>query len=536
MTSRLAAGAAVFHCLLACCLLACLLMPDRAWGDAPASTPANPATPTPTASPSPAADAASPSASPSPAGNTGHDLNAPAHPVRGVFFTEEVRLMPESYDYFSPSPKYENAYGYFGMRLRGGVGYSAPSYGARLELANVLLAGLPEHAIAPGAAGSLGQGGTYFSLARRDSIDTLGVRQLYFRGGAPEGKLGAPTGSDVQIGRLEYESGLEAPSTDTVLDWVKRERLSRKIIGEPDYNIWSRTFDGIRFDVDSDAVRFTGFVAHPTQAEPHFAVDAHDVTTANAALTFKQGGWMQGGEGQIYFNVLDDTRQVAQADNSGVKGSIRGEGGDHIYTTGFQYVTHLGRDGDAAIWYGHQSGHWGPQTQNANAYTAELGWRLPDVPWQPWFRLGYSLYSGDDNPHDKVHGTWVAELSDPRVRYNVYTFANLRDPIAEVVVTPSKNWSARIDAHFLSLDSAKDLWYAGSGVTQEAGVSGFSGRPSGGSSALGPEIEVFVSRKVNDFSTIQLRVIEALGQSVVRHTYPTKTTGSVLWVEYHLSR
>jgi len=121
-------------------------------------------------------------------------------------------------------------------------------------------------------------------------------------------------------------------------------------------------------------VRLTGLVAQPTQAEPHFAVNVPGITTENLAVTFKQGAWLPNGEAQLFFNHLSDTRPVAQVDNEPLTRTIQADGGNHLNTFGFQYLTHLGKNGDLSVWYAHQNGRWGGLRQDANAL--HLGHRV----------------------------------------------------------------------------------------------------------------------------------------------------------------
>jgi len=148
------------------------------------------------------------------------DINAPP-PYQQWKFNFDMRVQPQLYDFFSPSPNFENNYGFLGVRSRGGIHYRSGDLDARLQLQNVLAIGLPTRALAPNPAGALGQGAAYLSLALRPTFDTLGIRQLWLHYGAPSGALGISTGSGVKIGRLNYLSGLEAPSTDYQLNWIK---------------------------------------------------------------------------------------------------------------------------------------------------------------------------------------------------------------------------------------------------------------------------------------------------------------------------
>ena len=67
---------------------------------------------------------------------------------------------------------------------------------------------------------------------------------------------------------------------------------------------------------------------------------------------------------------------------------------------------------DFLIWGSAQGGRWGVQDHSAYAVFGEAGYQ-PKIPPQhktlarlkPWFRGGYSVSSGDENPADRTHGT-----------------------------------------------------------------------------------------------------------------------------------
>jgi hypothetical protein len=69
----------------------------------------------------------------------------------------------------------------------------------------------------------------------------------------------------------------------------------------------------------------------------------------------------------------------------------------------------------------------------------------------------------------------------------VYATMNLRDLAGEVIVKPVAGITVRGDVRRLWLASSADLWYAGSGATQNEGTYfGYAGRRSGGSTDFAP--------------------------------------------------
>lgn len=484
---------------------------------APVTSPATPATPvtSPATPAAPATSPATPDASPSP---------APKPRLKGTF---DGRVMPEVYDYFTPSRAYKNAYAFVGVRARGTLEYDAIDWQALVQGQATIMLGLPSDSVAPAPARALGQGGTYYAIAVHQDLTTLGIRQGYVR-------VGRAGESGVQIGRLEYHDGTETTTGDPVLDWIKSNRMSQLIIGNPDYNNWGRGLEGLRADLDVAGVRLTGALIRPLQVDDHFATSVPNVTTAHAALTFKNG-LVPRGEGQIFFNQCNDTRFVPELDNrTDLAGrTINALGGNKVSTVGVRYLARLGTDGDASAFVAHQGGKWGGQTQDAYAAIAELGVRFPKVPWQPWVRGGYRQFSGDSNPLDNTHGTWIADLANARQRFNMYTNANLREFFAQVLLTPSKTEGLRVDLRSFHLDRAADLWYAGNGVAQNRGINGFAGKPSGGATGLGTLIEATYENRIDAHNLLRVHFGQAFGGPVVRATFPAQTNGHLFYVEYH---
>ncbi|CAM9958777.1 unnamed protein product [Phaeothamnion confervicola] len=438
-----------------------------------------------------------------------------------------MRVQPENWNFFDVPGK-KTDYGFLGVRTRIGALYQEDILALRVELQDVQLLALPTSAVAPSPQGSLGQGGNYFSLGNAADYNTLGVRKLYLR-------LGERDKTCFQIGRFDYYSGLEQPSTDPIVDWMKKERVSKKMIGCPDYNTWSRTFDGARLDVDTEPVHFTAVVLRPTEIAPQFADAANHVLVSNLAATFKEGEVISRGEGQLFWNHYTDDRPVNQVDNLPAHRTIAQDGGNDINTYGFHYLTRVGEDGDFLVWAAHQDGRWGTEGQSANAFAAEAGIRFPNIPWHPWLRAGISVYGGDPSPHDGQHNTFIAEVPDNRIRFPLYTVANVRDPKLQLMLRPREDTKIRMDYHWLSLDSAQDLWYTGSGVGQDTGVNGYSGRPSGGYKDLGRLYELWIDHQLDANDRLVLHYGRAWGGQVVRFNFPHGADGRALYLEYHLT-
>ena len=154
---------------------------------------------------------------------------------------------------------------------------------------------------------------------------------------------------------------------------------------------------------------------------------------------------------------------------------------------------HEGRQWDGLVWIVGQSGSWYEQTHRAMSVAAEAGHQWSRAPWRPWLRAGVLYASGDDTPDDERHGTFFQMLPTVR-RYSqtaAYSQMNLREVFVQGFLRPAPSLGVRVDVHRVDLASARDLWYSGSGATQQRGTQfGFAGRPSRGASRLGTTVEV----------------------------------------------
>ena len=67
---------------------------------------------------------------------------------------------------------------------------------------------------------------------------------------------------------------------------------------------------------------------------------------------------------------------------------------------------------------------------------------------------------------------------------------NVNELFVQALARPASSLGVRLDLHRVDLASADDLWYSGSGATQQRGTQfGFAGRPSRGATALGTTVE-----------------------------------------------
>lgn len=438
-------------------------------------------------------------------------------------------IRAESWRYFEPRPGGgDPAYAFLADRFR----LDVRGHWRRVDLTvgtqYVGMAGLPDGAIGPGA---LGTGALYFDQGgRRANSSALYLRfaNLRFPNVRP--------GFDLQVGRMGYTSGAEAPSGVPKIETVKRQRLDARLVGEFEWSIYQRVFDGVRLDITRPAWRATSVAFMPTQGG--FAKAANttmiEVLVAGATVSSRPStGSRAKTQVQGFGWQYRDRRDVTQRpDNSGLT-STRGA---HIDVTSMG-GTVLGAypagpgEADLLVWGTAQVGRWYGDTHRAFATVLEGGYQWSRAPWQPWLRTGLFHATGDGDPRDTTHGTFFPML--PTVRRfsqtTAYGTMNLRDLFVQVLARPRPPVGLRLDLRRLDLASAADLWYAGSGATLASGaVFGYTGRRSNGTRRLGTAVEGSVDYAVTPRVSVNGFVGAVRGGPVVTGTFGGRT----LWFAY----
>ena len=381
-----------------------------------------------------------------------------------------------------PSGGGNNDYAFAANRLFGAVQHTTPAFDFTAALQYVQFGGLPSDAVGPGP---LGTGAVYYTHAGRPDS-----HQLYLRYANVRLKRLVPSTS-IEIGRMPYSSGGEAVSGNPKIESVKLQRVAARLIGEFEWSIYQRAYDGARIDTTRGSWTGTGFAFHPTQGgfEDAAGLMMPDVTVVGGAATMKSAGLMPSVQYQAFVYRYRDTRHVTQRpDNTGRSASsvdvgINTFGGTLIVAPPVEH----GRQWDGLAWIAAQSGSWYELRHRAASVAIEGGHQWVMSRWQPWLRGGYLYASGDGDASDSRHGTFFEMLPTVR-RYAqtaLYSQMNNTDLFAQLIVKPLQNLNMRFDWHRVGLASSRDEWYYGSGATQQHGsIFGFATRPSFGATHL----------------------------------------------------
>jgi hypothetical protein len=428
----------------------------------------------------------------------------------------------EAWRFFEPPPGGgDNDYAYLANRLQVGMRRTAPRYEIAAALQYVQFGGLPSAAVGPGP---LGLGAVYFAHAGRSDS-----RQVYLRYLNAQLKNLLP-GTSLRLGRMPYSSGAEGISGDPKIEAVKRQRVDARLVGEFDWSIYQRGFDGVRIDAARPRWSATGLAFHPTQGgfEDAAGLTMVDVTLFGANVTFKPGTPVPRTEWQFFaFRYRDDRQVSSRPDNSGLP-AARIDVGVNTFGTTLAAASPLreGRQWDGLVWVTGQQGSWYGQAHRAFSVAVEAGHQWTGTAGRPWLRGGYGRASGDADPGDRTHGTFFQMLPTGRrfAQTVSYSQMNNTDLFVQALVRPSSALGVRVDLHRVGLASSRDVWYFGSGATQSRGTTfGFSTRPSQGATGLGTTIEASADYAISRRWALNGFVGVMRAGPAVRQTFPGRT-------------
>jgi hypothetical protein len=420
-----------------------------------------------------------------------------------------------------PASGGDSEYLYGANRLQLGVRRTTSRYELAAALQYVHFGNLPSRAVGPGP---LGLGAVYFSHAGRSDSHQVYLRYLNLR------LKNLLPGLVVDVGRMPYSSGGEAASGNPKIELVKRQRIEARLVGEFDWSVYQRGFDGVRVAEQRPRWGATFVAFHPTQGgfEDAAGLMMRDISVIGGNITFKPGFVIRGTEWQAFVLRYADHRAVtARPDNSG-RGAAAADLGINTFGTTLvgAWAPREGRQWDGLLWLTGQTGSWYELRHRALSVAAEVGHQWTNAPWRPWLRVGVLHASGDRDPRDDRHGTFFQLLPTVRRYAQTATYSQMNnvDLSMHALLRPTSSLAVRLDLHRVSLASSRDFWYFGSGATQARGTQfGFATRPSNGHRHLGTGFEssadVTISRQwsVNGF----LGLMRA--GDVVRSTFAGRT-------------
>lgn len=439
-----------------------------------------------------------------------------------------IRARAENWDWFT-TPGFDDSYTYGAYLLRAGLSRQTKSVDYAFELAQPTLIGLPDNAVAPAPAGQLGHGGSYRAVnGGQDGSLFIKTASVKFKN--------VGEGNSLRLGRFEFDDGSEVIPKDPSLAWLKRQRITTRLIGNFGFTHVQRSFDGGLFSHDKPSGNVTLFLAQPTEGvfQLNGLGRVKDVYTMYGAYTKP----MKSAEGRLFYIRYHDGRGLAPVDNRPVAVRNLDRGDIDINTFGANYIkTFDSKSGKADVlaWGTLQTGKWGSQSHRAHALALEAGYQPKNMKYKPWLRAGYFNGSGDDTPEAALggrHETFFQILPTPRTyaRFPFYNLMNNEDMFVQGILRPTPKTTLRAEAHRLRLSSGSDLWYAGGGAFND-GVFGYQGRPSGGQKGLANVFELGVDHAINPLTTVSAFAAHASGGSAVNAAYPAGNNSNFFYIE-----
>ncbi len=433
----------------------------------------------------------------------------------------------EAWDWFSSGPKYDHKYTQGFGTIRPGLGFRWTRWGAWVEGQATAIQGLPPKSSPPAPKGAMGTGALYYGhIQRRDDIRVY-VKHAY----AENTDVLGPWINTLRIrgGRFPYSDGAEIMAGEPKLDWLKRVRISERLIGPFAWTAFHRSYDGVDLGFQQSWGGLTAMAAHPTQGgfEERGGVPINTIDLATSSLTLTPGlGLLPHTAARAFYVGYWDRRLVTQrVDNviataKRVNLEIHTFGGEVLgaYPVGPGELDVLG-------WGLMQKGNWYELDHDAFSAVGELGYQFTQVWSKPHLRAGGAYGSGDSHTKDKVHETFFQVLPTAR-KYAFtpfYNMMNMEDLYLQLFFKPSFPWTFRMEWHQLELAHPNDRWYVGGGATQNRGsIFGYAGRPSQGKDAVGRLVDLSITWVTGPATSINLYAAHVFGGGIPRTIYGDK--------------
>ena len=454
--------------------------------------------------------------------------------IGDVLFSGSIRTRIESWDWFNSRGGFQNDYAFPGTVLRFGLSETKPNFDWQLEFAAPVLLAMPQNAVAPGTAGQLGFGASYYvANSRSENSAMIFAKQGYVRWKFGRGD----TKQSLLLGRFDFQDGVEATPSDATLAALKKDRIAQRLLGSVGWSDVGRSFDGALYSRTGGNVNLTLMSSRPTRGV--FQTDGWgelNIDVFYGALSVGMPGKSAGEVRLFGIGYLDERDNVLKTDNRTAAARKFDAGHIEIGTYGGHYLRTIPTPAgtiDGLFWGVLQTGSWGALRQRSYAWVAEGGIQpkvLPRV--RPWLRGGLDYGSGDKNPNDATHGTFFQLLptARPYARFPFFNMMNMRDAFGELILRPGKRVTIRGDVHSLKLANANDLWYSGGGAFQPW-TFGYTGRPSNGQNGLATLFDISADYAVNAHFSVSAYLARADGKSLVQTIYAVGKNAEFRYLE-----
>jgi hypothetical protein len=442
--------------------------------------------------------------------------------IGGINVSGNLRLRAEGWNWFLDDTRKLYAFGE--SRLQVSFAQNRRRFSWQLDLEQPTLWGLPDDAFLPSTGEPLGLGGIYFRAnGDRRNPGGLFITQAFVQ------LHGLAGNSDwLRVGRFRFSDGAEGQAQDPTLNWLRRERIANRLLGDSDWPAAGRSLDGISFHMDvGQRNDLTLTVGRPTpgvyQTGNWSKSDEWsdlDVDVVYGAFTRELTSGKTASEFRAFGIGYHDGRRVLKVDNRALAAREADMHDIRIGTFGFDYLlsTPFPKIGQITIltWGAIQSGNWGVLDHFATAMTGEIGWQPTKKWWRPWLRAGALATSADGDPNDTRHRTFFQMLPTERqyARIPFYTMQNIEDYTGQVILQPSPKLQLRSEIHKVKLHGKNDLWYQGSGAFQNTSF-GYDGRAAKAAGGLANFIDLSGKFAINPHMDLGLYFGALSGKSTM---------------------
>ena len=441
----------------------------------------------------------------------------------------------ELWRFFEPKPGggTHPDYAFAGNRSTLGARYRGPRWGLTGAIQYVRLENLPTRAIGPGL---LGTGAAYFLQAGGGFSYQFYLRALSATFTDHE------SGAWLEAGRFSRAAAEEAASEDAAVDALTRTHLNGRLLGDMEWSMYQRAWDGVRGGITRPGWRATVTVASPTQGtyEESANLTMDRLRVGAVEVSTRVGTVVPHTAISAFGYLYDDHRRVtSRPDNQPPPDAGRealAAADVRIATVGISAVSTFpstwGRWTTLA-WAAGQTGDWFGLRHQAFSATAQTGHEWTRAPWRPRLHAGFDYASGDGTASDDAHGTFFPMLpsGNQLSRSNTYALMNVVDGWVDARLSPFSALDVVTAVHRVGLATASDRWYTGSGATARAGnYFGFQGRASGGGRRLGTLVESEVAWRPTRWWTLRAYAGRMAGGDVVRNLFAGNRLMTA-WVE-----
>ncbi len=286
-----------------------------------------------------------------------------------------------------------------------------------------------------------------------------------------------------------------------------------RLVGAFDWDNIGRTFDAAK-------LRYEGAFGWVEAFSSHLVLPDQDHFDESNRYNYFSGVYgstrklVPQFEAQLYF-LADNASNKSPTQNGTI---VKGNSPRDIYTVGTRWQSLPGQFG-AWDFNGEFAGQFGDfqypantpggvvngQRLNQLAYAThiEAGYTFKEPNLKPRLAVGFNYASGDDNPGDQTHGTFVNLYPTNHKFYggmDFWSWQNTLNPYLALTVTPAKNFTVQLTYNLFWLATTSDFFYQANGAARSSG--GYGLQPHN-SSFGGQEIDLIATYALKSYLKLQ---------------------------------